>query len=1229
MPEDSKKTSTENRASSIERAKGIFRSAETLNKNAQVRRERDETAFGSVEKWSDVPKAMKARMSRNLEVGLLQNLGVIGEAIYASRRADVGTKLDAAKNVLKLNIMSALGGGTVIGEYFANKISQSVNFSDDPSLISATFKQTNDALNVEFKNVNSTFVKHEKAFKRIDDALVDIQKNASKPYEKLKESQKRLSEQVSQVEKSNLEFSRVSDKRLTAIEKNLADALSRLGAIESEHSGSPIDKLKENIKGRVKTSTSTTIKSEPEGKVKFSKKLGQNISGKLGDVMKSIRSNTFGEGVMGTMRATRMLPAMGAMGTVGLAAAGAGGAAALAYYLYNSNKGGSTPEAKSREEANLHEPAGQQASEIKTPSGIDYSQMSFEQMQADLAKRMQAGEKFTDEQVKEIYASHKNKDQKTLKDKSELKKAVKKPLTRTANSGATAVVQKNQSGLTDASAYYDRMRTEEDKKQFLLFGKLPGGFEFVQGNNGRLGSAEAVAASGAMPFNQGGSFGSGGFTRVNGSSESSGTRGSYFPSPSGVGAPSPAGSGQPILGDTTSNELKSWRGNGVGSSEGLAGMRQKWAKELENPELREKLLALTYSEVGNASKKGDMTERHASQRALMETIMNRGSAQKYDSLNKVMTSAYYEPMQNSTYSNRLAELRRNPKLAKELNERLEEVLRGSNDSNFGTHNSSAGVAASAEKTQNVTARLGGETYSTKTNQSFAGLHGAGTVRNERQWLAQAQAAVAASNEAKDGKLAPLSLVPQNVLKESLAPQQAVPNANGSVPVAVSGTGIVERQQSVARTRRLPISNELKGYMSFASQQSGVGFEVTSGAQIEKHGQRTGSMRHNIDLGTYGAADGKFFVNTPEGGKRYLSTNNKEDAVLISSFVKNFAAVAPGAGVGANYMNGETDKLVHVGGPNRKGGPAIAYAGPSWFRAAHASGLQDSAAIKEKYNAWLTEEQAKASGKPSRVNSPTQEGVVMSEALSNELENRDKSSGEKAEEKPKPVPIKDRSITAFAGHMKKGSEAEKPASEIPANVATQVSPIAVEPPKPQATQVVDVTSQAPAISDATRAGFSESDTKPVNSLDTVAGVPAPSPVDVPSISPERPAIAETSSGSAPEEKTSTENAKPESKESGERAPSSSTDGNVPQGGGRYNPETESSSPGSSGYGEKGRCFVTIFCLYIGLSTIFMERNKIDFIESPAIIQQIDTTLSIPNNSMLYGKTSYNAKMFRRK
>lgn len=187
-----------------------------------------------------------------------------------------------------------------------------------------------------------------------------------------------------------------------------------------------------------------------------------------------------------------------------------------------------------------------------------------------------------------------------------------------------------------------------------------------------------------------------------------------------------------------------------------------------------------------------------------------------------------------------------------------------------------------------------------------------------------------------------------------------------------GSRVVETQREVASTRTLDIKPELRNYLDYAAERSGVNYEVSSGGQHQ--GRRTGSNRHNVDIpGLMGAADGRMFEMV-NGRKRYLDINNPEDRTKIEKFTEHFAAVAPGAGVGTGYMGmgSDTRRLFHFGGPNEPGGPAVAYAGPQYFREAHARGRQrfgtpESRADYEKFLAQR-EQERKRKQEQSRITS---------------------------------------------------------------------------------------------------------------------------------------------------------------------------------------------------------------------------------------------------------------------
>ena len=195
------------------------------------------------------------------------------------------------------------------------------------------------------------------------------------------------------------------------------------------------------------------------------------------------------------------------------------------------------------------------------------------------------------------------------------------------------------------------------------------------------------------------------------------SRGSYQGGPA-VEAPTENNSANPVSKPGAAQKS-------AGDMSGVFG-RDRWADELQNPNVKDKMLALALSEVGDKSPEA--------QRALMETIFNRADAQKKKSLNSTMGADYYEPMQNGSYHRNLARIKANPELRARLEERFNEVMAGSNDSNFSTHNGSAGVAASAKRTQSIGNEIAGETFSRKDNPDYANLHGAGTVKNESEWF---------------------------------------------------------------------------------------------------------------------------------------------------------------------------------------------------------------------------------------------------------------------------------------------------------------------------------------------------------------------------------------------------------------------------------------------------------------------------------------------------------------
>lgn len=149
--------------------------------------------------------------------------------------------------------------------------------------------------------------------------------------------------------------------------------------------------------------------------------------------------------------------------------------------------------------------------------------------------------------------------------------------------------------------------------------------------------------------------------------------------------------------------------------------RSQFDAELKNPAVRQRMQALAVAEVG---------KHPEAQRALMETIFNRAQATG-KTLMQTMNSRYYEPMQRggAAFARAEREVHNNPALQRQLEDAMRDVRAGSNVSNHATDNSSAGVARAAERSQVITARIGGETFSRKEGRRNGVSHA-----DYRPWL---------------------------------------------------------------------------------------------------------------------------------------------------------------------------------------------------------------------------------------------------------------------------------------------------------------------------------------------------------------------------------------------------------------------------------------------------------------------------------------------------------------
>jgi hypothetical protein len=236
------------------------------------------------------------------------------------------------------------------------------------------------------------------------------------------------------------------------------------------------------------------------------------------------------------------------------------------------------------------------------------------------------------------------------------------------------------SGQQSPLDVYNRQRIEEQKSQFMQFGKLPPGFEFLAGHMGRLGSAEAIAASGAMPLGDG----------LGGAGYSGGAVGRPYGSESGrgaetaFGAPIEPSSGGPQFASAIPANMRGRMAEGFQVPEGHMIDRSQFDQQLSDPAIRNALAARAQIEVGN---------QPAAQQKWIEATLNR-AASRYngDIIRAVNNSDGYYP-QTDNY--RFQSLAQQSAVLSRWDKLIETVHKqGTNEARGATGNESAGVQSS-------------------------------------------------------------------------------------------------------------------------------------------------------------------------------------------------------------------------------------------------------------------------------------------------------------------------------------------------------------------------------------------------------------------------------------------------------------------------------------------------------------------------------------------------------
>ncbi len=212
----------------------------------------------------------------------------------------------------------------------------------------------------------------------------------------------------------------------------------------------------------------------------------------------------------------------------------------------------------------------------------------------------------------------------------------------------------------------------------------------------------------------------------------------------------------------------------------LEQQRAEYMRQLENdPQLKKELFALTLAEEG-----GDPDAR----RAFMETVFNRAYSRGIKNIGDIIRDKrYYEPYQNGSFQRNLDRINKNPELMDEVQKNYDDVRKGSNQSNLGTDNGSAGVKA------NAIARGDTLTYEAPNKEGFfrkdknPGYHGAGVVARTKRWADDTTARMRAE---------------ENQRKQA---EQAFKNPQPVPFLPQTGNTLLEKQNELDKTQTPPVS----------------------------------------------------------------------------------------------------------------------------------------------------------------------------------------------------------------------------------------------------------------------------------------------------------------------------------------------------------------------------------------------------------------------------------------
>ena len=351
--------------------------------------------------------------------------------------------------------------------------------------------------------------------------------------------------------------------------------------------------------------------------------------------------------------------------------------------------------------------------------------------------------------------------------------------------------------------------------------------------------------------------------------------------------------------------------------------RDRFREELKDPKVLKRLQALTLSEVGYKDKETQM--------GLIETLMNRVNAHPgtYSSLMDAMgsgNSSYYAPFHSGgKFNQNYNKLMGDPALQAQMDKIVEQVLAGSNYSNFGTQNSSGSVAASAARSQTITGTgkvyNSKETWSRKDRSEYSNIHGAGIVREEQAWLEKTKKAYAAYQKwiAENGEVS-------STITSPTQQSQQIPSTKKTQPVLslfeqTKKTGVTETSQKVVGTKFYPYGKPggaqlnvdkfgritpITGALSYITPKGNVQ-GITSGAFDIRRTATGGTRKHyGVDM----------YAIDPVTNRLLIGQNAPIFAPVNGKIIQASSSVSPKAGkvIKIKGKDGIVYRFLHTGGP---------------------------------------------------------------------------------------------------------------------------------------------------------------------------------------------------------------------------------------------------------------------------------------------------------------------------